>query len=392
MTFLSENLREWRPVDPHLMLQHIKLRSSRQDAPPSRWIFHDNISPLALYVYLTARFGKPNGFQMALKSPSSDNYVHWHWSLQCHDHIIEFMGFNLHAEAYAFGLPQPTEAEQATLVAAIKADFATHGPAMSAVKKSLEKWTLFINPYKRLRRVVDQFSTKLRSLDLKSVPLPGLPTTPEQLADLREQLTACQSAYTEALGLSLALRMNAPVLAESFVNLLIFLLAKPEIKQDEQRYQNIIRTKIHTRVNDLHLNCQGFTSPIDASATAVKDFHTLMNQRNNFLHGNVDPHRLKYDVVHFDGTIPLPDRYQDFAQLALINSLLDVEPEAALRDVDTVDRFIEFVLAHLDSRVRYEVELLMNTFNPGWREDTKRVGVLFPPHIVHGVPGPPTGR
>ncbi len=390
MPFLAENLREWQPVDPQFMREHIKARHGTRNAPPSRWIFHDNISPVAFYAYLKARFGEPNGFQMVLKAPSSDNYVHWHWSLQCREHIIELMGFNFHAEAYAYGLPQPTEAEQASLVAAIKADFANHGPAMSAVKKSLEKWTLFINPYQRLRRVVDRFSNKLRALDLKSMPLPGLATTPEQLTVMHDQFDISQPVYTEALGLGLTLRMVSPVLAESFINLLIFLLAKPEIKQDQRLYQNVIRTEIDIRVRSLHINCTGFAKPLDASAKPFKDFHTLMNQRNDFLHGNVDPQRLKYDVTHFDGTTPLPERYQDFSQLFLTNSLIHVEPDAVLQDVDTVNAFIEFVLSHLESRTRHGVQMFMATPNPGYREDTKRAGILFPPHTVHGVPGPPT--
>jgi hypothetical protein len=390
MPFLAENLREWRTADHQLILEHLKLRRERRGTPPSSWIFHDNISPVAFYAYLKARFGEPNGFQMVLKDPSSDNYVHWHWSLRCRDHIIELMGFNFHAEAYAFGIPQPTKAEQASLVTAIKADFANHGPAMSAVKKSLEKWTLFINPYQRLRRVVDQFSSKLRALDLKSMPLPGLPTTPEQLTVMHNQFDISQAAYTEALGLGLTLRMISPVLAESFINLLIFLLAKPEIKQDPRLYQNVLRTEIDIRVRSLHINCIGFAKPLDASAQPFKDFQTLMNQRNDFLHGNVDPLRLKYDVTHFDGTTPLPERYQDFAQLFLTNSLIHVEPDVVLRDVDTVNAFIEFVLSHLQSRPRHDVQMFMTTPNPGYREDTKRAGILFPSHMVHGVLGPST--
>ncbi len=385
MTFLSENLRDWRRVDPNVMLEDIKLKRSGQIAPPGRWIFREGISPLDLYAYLKARFGNPNGFQMALKSPSSDNLVHWHWSLQCHDHIIEFMEYGLHAAAYVNGLPQPTEIEQAELVAAIKADFAAHGRAMSVVKKSLEKWVLFVNPYHRLRRVVDQFSSRLRALELKATTLPEVPTTHEEAQELIDGLKACEPVYTEARGLGLALRMNAPVLAECFINLLLFLLAKPEIKQNERLYQDIIRTQIHERIRDLHLNCEGFTSPIDVSAKSFKDFHTLMNRRNDFLHGNVDPYRLKYDAVRFDGTIPLPDRYQNFPQLALINSLIGVEPESALGDVDIVNQFIEFVLKHLHNSAKQVVETFMDTSNPGWREDTKRPGILFPQHIAYMV-------
>jgi hypothetical protein len=388
MMLLYESLSEWRLADPSLMLQHLELRKTGQGISPSRWTIRDGISPVALYTYLKARFGDPNGFQMVLKSPSSNNYIHWHWSLQWQDHVIEFMGFNLHAEIYVSGTPEPSADEQQLLIDAIKADFAAHGPSMSVARKSLEKWAIFINPYFRLRRVVDKFSLKLQSLNLESVPLPELPMTPDQLMGFPERMKESQSAYTEALGLGLALRMISPVLAESFINLVIFLLAKPETKSNERMLQDVIRKEIDLRVHGLHLWCDGFEKPIDVSAEAFKNFLTVMNGRNDFLHGNINPMRLKYDTVFFDGTIPLPERYEDFSQLALVNSLIGVTPDSVLSDVNTVNRFIEYVLSHLAPDVKDVVELFMHTSNPGWREDTKKAGVLFPPQILHGVLSP----
>jgi hypothetical protein len=324
---------------------------------------------------------------MTLKSPTSDNLTHWHWTLQYKDQVIEFMGQNLHAVAYIEGVPEPTEPERAQFASSLKADFAKYGAAMSTVRRSLEKWAVFVNPYYRLRRVIDEYSSRLRALRIESVALPGLPTTPEELKAQQEQWQTCQAVYTEALGLGTSIKMIAPVLAESFINLLIFLLAKPEIRADERLYGDTIRREIDLRVKTLHLNCVGFRTPVDATADVFKKFHTAMNGRNDFLHGNIDPLRLRYDTVHFDGTIPLPDRYQNMSELALVNSLIHVEPEKALADVKTVDEFIAFVLQHLDSSVRTTVEIFMKTSNPGWREDTKRAGVLFPPHIVHAVMG-----
>lgn len=388
MIGLVENLRDWKLADASRMLQHLADRKTRQSEPPSRWFFHDDLSPRDLYTYLKARFGSPNGFQMALKDGStSDNYIHWHWSLECHGHVIEIMGLNFYAEAYAYGVPQPTAAEQGSLTQAIKADFASHGPSMSTIRKSFEQWVLFVNPYERLARVITQFSKRLRALDIENIELPELPTTSEQFTALHQQWPSLQAAYTEALGLSLTLRMNAPVLAECFVNLLIFLLARPEIKVDKRLYDDAIRDEIDLRVRKLHMTCRGFKSQIDASADMFKRFQSLMNGRNDLLHGNIDPKALKYEVVHFDGMIPLPSRYEDIAQVALVNSLIHVKPDVALSDVDTVTRFIEFVLSHLEEDIRDGVEEFMKCPNPGWREDKRRPGVLFSPRIAHGMVG-----
>jgi hypothetical protein len=60
--------------------------------------------------------------------------------------------------------------------------------------------------------------------------------------------------------------------------------------------------------------------------------------------------------------------------------------------VKAVDGFIDFVLQHLDRDVRTTVEMFMKTPNPGWREDSKRAGVLFPIHIIHAVMGGATNE
>lgn len=85
----------WRAVDPKLMLAKLNKQAPR--LPVGLWIIDSGIAPVDLYTYLHARFGAPNGFGMTLKSPTSDNLLHWHWSLQYQDRVIEFMGYTMSA-------------------------------------------------------------------------------------------------------------------------------------------------------------------------------------------------------------------------------------------------------------------------------------------------------
>lgn len=386
MPHATQDLSSWHPVDPAFMIERLHLRGEQSAPPSGDWYLHRNISPLDLYCYLKARFGPPNGFAMTLRSPSADNLIHWHWSLQCGDQLIEFMGYNLHAMAVIDGA-DPTPEESTSFVASIKADFRNHGPAMKSVKKELERWSIFTNPYYRLRGVVNKLRTELLGLAIDKIELPPLPTTEEELMRHDAIWSDCATAYSKALGLGLSMRMVAPVLAESFVNLLIFLLAKPELREDERLYKNALRQEIDIRVKTLHMTCVGFARQVDAGDAAFKGFHTLMNSRNDFLHGNIDPLQLQYDVVHFDGTIPLPEAYKSMADIALANSLIGVEPPTALKDVEIVDAFIQMLLECLESDARPFVEAFMQAPNPGWRADIKRAGILFSPRVTHVVYG-----
>jgi hypothetical protein len=384
-----DDLASWQRVDPGLMVARLKPGSKRP--PVGSWIIARDISPVDLYVYLKARFGPPNGFGMALKKPGNNNLLQWHWSLQSGEQVIEFMGYNLHAVAAIDNTVPPSDAQVLRFIENIKSDFATHGPTMAVERKRLEKWTLFINPYRRLTRVVVVFRERLAALKLDQLPLPDLPFTPDELEKHNAIWDELQATYTAALGIGVTLRLVAPVWAESFVNLLIFVLAKDEYKNDDRLYQSAIRAEIDVRVKTFHLNCEGFKSPVNTSSPAYKAFQTLMNGRNDFLHGNIDPNKLKYGICYFDGHTPLPTRYESMAELALGNSLKHVEPAQAINDVEVVESFIELVLSHLKPAVRKTVIALMMTDNPGWREDRRRLGVLFPPEILHSVMGDERG-
>jgi hypothetical protein len=68
------------------------------------------------------------------------------------------------------------------------------------------------------------------------------------------------------------------------------------------------------------------------------------------------------------------------AELALVNSLKHVEPETALRDLVAVEGLIDLVLESLKDQAASAVEMFMDTLDPGWNDDKKRPGVLFPRH------------
>ncbi|MBI5216264.1 MAG: hypothetical protein HY960_10975 [Ignavibacteriae bacterium] len=346
----------------------------------ARWILPDSLSPLDLFCYIRARFGPPNGPTMLIRQNSTDNLIQWHYTLRTGTIPIDIVGLTSRIEVSFTHVPEFSRADQEKLVENIKKDISHRAPEIKAVRQQLEKYSLFINPYKRLSDILDDLQNRLQGLKLDEIQLPRTPTTAvtkKEAEEWQAEAKRCQVVFREGALLGTSIRMIAPVLGESFVNLLIFSLAKPEIKNDERLYKDLINKQIDIRIKSLHLYCQGFAKPIDASSDSFKDFHTLMNRRNDILHGNIDPLRLKYDEAYFYGTIPLFTTQKDFATRGIKEYLSGVEPEIALADIRTVTRFVEFVLNHLSPDYISSVEMIMNDPKPGWREDTKRIGILF---------------
>lgn len=371
--------RNWKLPDPKIMLA--KLKGEMPKNKGNFKVIGENLKPLDFYCYLKARFGDPNGFAMTLKDPSSDNLIHWNYSLMCKENIIEIWGKTAQTEIYVEWFSLFRKKSWDVLVDSIKADFTNYGTKMAEVRKGLERWRLFVNPYKRLKTTIDTYSSRLRDLHVDEVELPENPTKENEMKSFLKEFQRCIDTYNEASALSMSLRMVVPVLAESFINLLIFVLRKDELKEDERLYEDFIRRPIDVRVKGLHLHCVGFAKGINAKAVQFKEFHTLMNSRNDFLHGNVDPARLTLDEVFFDGTIPIFKEHQGFARRALGGTLRHIEPSAALHDLEVVQAFEAFVLDHLQPSIKSQIEMVLNARQPGWREDTKKVGVLFPDHV-----------
>lgn len=343
----------------------------------SLWVPYDSLTPADAYCYLKARFGKPNGFVMLAAPPSSDNIIHWHYTVVSDDDSLEIQGISAYVQFMAFTDTPLVDDSWHELVRRLKADFSRFGAGMKEVRRSLERWTVFVNPYYRLEHIVADFHERLDGLDLDSQALPGLPTQEEEIQRWHELMGALSSKYEEATQIGTALRMITPVWGESFVNLVIFLLTKEDVRSNDRLYDSLLRKEIDVRVAALHLHCDGFRMRVEPSNDAVRDFLTVMNSRNDFLHGNVDPKGLAVDEIYFDGMMPIFKRNQTFAERSLVPQLKHVEPAAAKQDIYRVEAFIAHVLDCLEPPVRGDVTRFMENPLPGWRQDTGRPGILF---------------
>jgi hypothetical protein len=374
------NLAKWRAPESKEITSYLEDQATKRTV--AIWANDGSISPLDLYCYLKARFGPPNGISMLFRKPSSDNGIQWHYTLFSSGSMIDFFGMNRLLEIRVSRASPVSDFDWRCFLGRIKEDFKTWASQMLEVRRSLEKWSLFINPFRRLDLMVDTLVKRLKALDLKEPRPPPLPPNSTQQRRYMEEFSNWNQNISEAQLLGTSLRMIAPVLAESFVNFLIFALAKQEIKSNARRYEDLIRKPLVNRVTSLHLYCEGFIREITNDSEAFKKFHSLMKARNDLLHGNVDPSKLKFDEVFFDGTIPLFCDEQSLAIRLRAHGIRSMEPEAALNDIKTVEEFARLLLDQLDPKYRQEILRLLKESQPGWREADKKIGILFSDTIV----------
>lgn len=339
------------------------------------------ISPLDLYKFLKARFGIPNGLSMLFKSASSDNLIHWHYTVISKDNPLHFWG-NSSGLLISIKLNNSisfVDTDWTLLIGNIKKSFSKYGKEMNVVQSGFEKWTLFINPYTRLYYTLRDLTNEIKKLKLAEIEMYKPNYTAEERSLYFKRYKKWIINVDRAAVLGTTIRMLSPVLAEAFINLLILMLSKKEFKEDKRLYENLIRQQIDIRVKTLHLNCNGFVKQIDSEKDEFKKFQTLMNGRNDFLHGNVDPNQLRFEDVYFDEKfIPLFKEDEGIIKKMLKNYLTNVEPEKALADFKIVTEFTEFVLSHLGDKEKDLLQYLMITRTPGINSKTQNIGILFP--------------
>lgn len=356
------------------------------------WKLKNEIKPVDLYCYLFARFGPPNGIQNFLRGDHSDNLIHWEWALRSEDCILLIQGQNYRTELWVSGNELPPEALK-DLVFEIKSDFAKYGPKMGKVRKALEHWVEFINPYQRIRRSIESLTKELESLDLNDKGLAKKDLADyEDPEDWAKDWERQDSIYSRATGLCFGVRSMLPVMAEAFVNLLLYMLMKPALKKDVRLRENLIRQPIDIRIKSLPHNCIGFETEVDYSTEVCRRYHTLVNERNDLLHGNVVFDKLKFNEIYFNGRVPVFQSYSTMWDRAFGVSQRSVGLKLLKQERETVENLIEYIISCLEEKKQARVRAFCEHHELGMCLDDGRLGILFSGQLVDMTPGPRVAR
>ena len=95
--------------------------------------------------------------------------------------------------------------------------------------------------------------------------------------------------------------MLTPIMAEAFINMVILVFCKDEVRNDAIRYEAFIRATVPERLALLSENCDGFLKDIDQTSEEYGGFKRVMDKRNFAIHGNIDPVREQIETVFFEG-------------------------------------------------------------------------------------------
>lgn len=343
----------------------------------------NELRPDTLFCYLGARFGPPNGPQTFLRNDDSDNLIHWDWCLKAGDLFVFVLGLNFRTEVQIYGKMDWEEGDRDRLIAQFKSEYQEAGPSMKKVRSILEHWSEFVNPYARLKQAIDHLKGELEALDLDidrdrasfSAVVAGQGIREHSWYDTGVK-------YSKAFGICFAMRAMIPMMAEAFINLVMFATLRPEIKTDPRLKENAFRQPLDVRIKSLGVNCVGFKQKPDFAHPACKAFHTLVNERNDLLHGNVNVTKLQFNEVYFLGKIPVFREYRDMWERSLEVSIRSSGFLDWQNELEVAAEFIDYIKTCLLDEHVASLSYLANSLELGWNHEDGRLGVLFPDHLV----------
>ncbi|WP_196517956.1 hypothetical protein [Halomonas sp. PA16-9] len=181
----------------------------------------------------------------------------------------------------------------------------------------------------------------------------------------------------KATGLCFGARSMLPVMAEAFVNLVMYLLMKPALKKDDRLRENLIRQPIDVRIKSLSHNCVGFVSDIDYKHVACKRYHSLVNERNDLLHGNVVIEKLKFNELYFNGRVPIFDNYASMWERAFGVAKKSVGLDLLQDEWQVVENFIEYVISCLDEKKQKQIHIFFGRRDLGMCLSDGHLGFYF---------------
>lgn len=277
------------------------LHDQRKDKGLSSLRVRTLLSPVDVYCYLKARFGRPNGLFTRLgiiHAGTTDNLVHWDYQVECGDHVIDILGMTREVDFTVDA--DITDCDWRRLIDNIKRDYERVKAQKSAVYRSLESWYLFPNRFIAIANVCAALHAEISELLEKLSQSTGHPAGGGQ----RQMLEGMRQRGRELYGNCLQLRLLTPVMAEAFINMLILMLCRKEVRGNDRHFAAFMRSNIDIKIYDLPYKCAGFTK-MAHEADTFGSFQTIMNRRNADLHASPDPVRDFVSMVYFDGAVPL---------------------------------------------------------------------------------------
>lgn len=336
----------------------------------------EGFDELRLFALLKAKFGSPNGFLTFLGRPGGDPDGPFKW-----DYIFSPDGkINVQVVRTVMAVELQWwngDVNPEELVGYLERSISMHADIIEDAIATLDHYKLILNPYIRHKTLVDLAAKELSELSLIEPQFPiDVKRSEEVLEEFKNAFASYISAVDKQASLTLLAVTESAFMAEAYLNMLLALLMRPEIRVSKSIQQETLFRKWRSKVERLPLDCLHVLSP-DMGDSRIRDAKNLFDLRNKVAHSYPDKEEMKVGEMWFEQSFPVLEAGQPFRKfaIALHNQLPSVNE--ALFCIETAKKFVKFLTEIVDPKVRDSIEFLIESNPIGFNETKGIYGVPF---------------
>jgi len=332
---------------------------------------------LRLFAMLLWKFGRPNGpLSLFGRRRDGDPDAPFKWDflfVPSGDLKLQVIRGGGGIELIWWGQP----AAGSDILGYLEGNLARYGKQIDEAIEGLEKYTLILNPYVRHKNIATLALNELTQINLKE---PALPTgqQPQGTADeWAKQQTAYMALAERQASLMLLLVTESAFMAESYLNLLIAILVRKEIRASATIVDETLRRKWKAKIERLHVDCIGIPNPANPGDARMGAAKKMFDIRNRVAHSYPDKEDMALGKMWFHKSFPVLEKGEPFSKfvVALSNQLPSLEEARFCKKA--ADDLVEFLTELLDNQIREEIRFV-STCNPlGYNETKEIYGVPF---------------
>ena len=325
-----------------------------------------------LYALLKWRFKKPNGFLTFLGRPGGDPDGPFKWDflfVPCDNLTVQIIRGIDGIEVWWWG----EEVEKQQILDYLLRNLSKYSEQINEEIQTLEKYTLILNPFVRHRSIVALAKEELENIKPRKPTISkGFKKTKKEIEKYGKQFQAYMGKVQKQASATLLLVLESAFMAESYLNLILAFMLRPEIQTSKSILEETLLRKWRSKVEHLPVDCNYIKSRPDMGDVRIRDAKKMFDLRNKIAHSYPDRKAMKVGEMWFQYSFPIlpkAEPFNDFT-LALHNQLPSVED--ALFCARSAERFIDFLTELIDEKVRDEFKFAAES-NPLGFNETKGI-------------------
>lgn len=245
------------------------------------------------------------------------------------------------------------------------------------VKKELEEHTIYINHFDSYYRCVNELWKEINQLEIDPIKIDEKLDSEEN--DFKAILEKFIKDNIKYHSFAKSLLLNSAFLIESYINMIIRLSAKEDLKQYPDILKKHLQSNFSEKLKNLKYYSKIFKDDVDVRDQKVVNALKVMTHRNKYVHSDLSSKLNEIGTVYFDHLFPVFPQY-DHSPIVqnLVRTYQTPSFEIIKFSYKSSQEFIQFIREHFIENSDSEyVERILSDNPIGFNHTSKNYSSIF---------------